>query len=109
MKTAYWCYCIDHERAPELRQQHMGAHLQYIESILDRVLVAGPLRDSTGRVVGSCLVYDAASRAEAGRLLQADPYHRGGVWRQVDIQEFTLAAGAWIGGAAWKQSHEESP
>ena len=102
MKTAYWCHCLDDDGAAELRQAHMGRHLAYIETILDRVLVAGPLRDTTGRIIGSCLVYDAEDFSEAERLLRDDPYHQAGVWQQVEIREITLAAGAWVGGAAWK-------
>ena len=54
---AHLCYCIDASGAGELLEQHMPAHLAYIETILDRLAVAGPLRESAGsEPAGSCFV-----------------------------------------------------
>ena len=96
------CYCTDAEGSATLRQVHVGAHLRYVETILDRILVAGPLRDEADGVVGaSCLIYDTEDRDEALRLLHDDPYYRAGVWSRVDIHHIKTVAGRWVGGKRW--------
>lgn len=101
MKTAYFCHCRDGQDAPRLRQRELERHLAYIESIMDRVLIAGALRDEDGVMIGSCLIYDADSREQALSLLHEDPYFQAGVWSEVDCRQMRLAAGQWIGGRGW--------
>lgn len=77
------------------------AHFAYVETILDRIAVAGPLRDAAGGFVGSMLIYDVPDAAAARALLEADPYFQAGIWDNPEIHPFTAAAGQWIGGKIW--------
>jgi len=78
------------------------AHLCYIETILDRLALAGPLYSDDGqRMVGSIYVFKTESLDEARALLEADPYFAAGFWRSVDYWPFLPAAGALVGGTAW--------
>lgn len=86
------------------RQEHLAQHLEFVERSIDRILVAGPLRDpATGTNVGSLYVLAVDSEADARRLLESDPYWRAGVWASVTVEAFMGAAGTWVGGLAWKR------
>lgn len=77
------------------------AHFAHIEQVIDRVLIAGPLRDEAGGFTGSLVVVEAADEADARALFERDPYHKAGIWERAEIRAFTAAAGKWIGGKAW--------
>lgn len=89
------------------RQQFIAQHLEFVERSIDRILVAGPLRDpATGANVGSLYVLDVDTESEARALLEADPYYRAGVWASVTVEPFMGAAGRWVGGLAWKHAKQ---
>lgn len=86
------------------RQAQLAAHLAHVETVIDRILVAGPLRDPAGgAIVGSLLVLDVADEAAARAFMAADPYHAAGVWSSLECTVFSGAAGTWVGGVTWKR------
>ena len=90
--------------APALRQQHLQGHLAHIEHVLstsDSLKLAGPLKDAHGEMIGSLLIVDLPSEADARRFMEADPYHTAGVWAKLTIEAFSPVAGSWIGGQTW--------
>ena len=96
------CRDADAARSGELRESQLQAHCAYIETILDRLLVAGPAGGHTNTEFGcSIFVYDTDERPEAERLLHGDPYYRCGLYGNVELEPFTPAAGRWIGGTVW--------
>ncbi len=98
----YLCHCIDIEHSAPVRREHVAAHLAYVETILDRIAVAGPLRETPdGEPVGSVLIYATKDRDEALRLLHDDPYYRAGLWSRVECRHIKAVAGAWVGGKNW--------
>jgi uncharacterized protein YciI len=98
----YLCYCIDAGDSAEKRKRVMAKHLAYIESIIDQIELAGPLRDEAGSTpVGSCLVYQTDDRETALGLLHQDPYYQAGVWKEVICQQLSAVAGNWVGGKNW--------
>jgi uncharacterized protein YciI len=104
LEMPYIAFCDDDPNvdAAGLRRQEKTAHFAYIESILDRLLVAGPLADGpTGEHQASLFVYATNEEAEARALLDNDPYFRAGIYGQVRITSFTPAAGEWLGGKIW--------
>ncbi|MCA0424491.1 MAG: YciI family protein [Proteobacteria bacterium] len=59
----------------EIRKQHGAAHLAYLDTQRDRILIAGGLRpESDGAFCGGLWVMEAESRDEAIRLIEQDPY-----------------------------------
>lgn len=77
-------------------------HMAYIDSIVERILVAGPKYDSEGlRIVGSVYVLAVQDEDEARALVEADPFHAAGVWASVEYFPFLPAAGDWIQGVIW--------
>ncbi len=77
-------------------------HMAYIDTIVDRILVAGPKYDAEGlRIVGSVYVLAVKNEAEARALVEGDPFHAAGVWASVEYFPFLPAAGEWIQGVIW--------
>ncbi|HVN41865.1 MAG TPA: YciI family protein [Steroidobacteraceae bacterium] len=95
-------YCIDAPGSLAGRKTASPAHLRYIETILDRLLLAGPMfSDDGGTVVGSLYVFKTASLEEARHLIEADPYFQAKFWVQVDFRLVWVAAGECVGGKLW--------
>jgi len=95
-------YCKDRSGADDLRKELLAAHFAYIETILDRIAVAGPMREQAGESIrGSCFIYHTDDKAEASELLENDPYYKAGIYEQIDYHQFLGAAGSWVGGKIW--------
>ena len=99
---AYICLCTDRPGAAEERARATPQHLEDIESIIEHILVAGPLIDEgSGEYNASCFVYAAENEQQALELLRNDPYFRAGIYAEVQCRRFRPAAGTWIGGKTW--------
>ena len=95
-------YCQDRSGADDLRKEFLADHFAYIETILERIAVAGPMRDrSGGHIMGSCFIYHTDDEAEARELLKNDPYYMAGIYDQIECHQFLGAAGTWVGGKIW--------
>jgi len=102
--VAWVVLCMDNEAldTAALRRKARDAHFAYIESVLDRLLVAGPLAVPGSKVhKASLFIYAAASAAEARALVEADPFFLAGIYARIEVHPFTPAAGQWIGGTLW--------
>lgn len=98
------CMCFDKlgDETTAAREDLMEIHLAYVETIMDRIVLAGPLFDDAGEgVIGSMLIYNTGDPAEARALLGADPYFKAGFWADVKISTLFPAAGSAVGGKAW--------
>lgn len=80
------------------REAARDDHFTHVGHIVDRIAVAGPLKNADGTNIGSMFVFEVSSVAEAEALLLADPYHAAGVWGRWTIHPFLAAAGEWVGG-----------
>jgi uncharacterized protein len=85
----------------EKRAANRDAHFAHIETVMEKIAVAGPLKDDAGVNIGSLFILKVASHAEAEALLRADPYFAAGIWDRWTINPFLPAAGEWTGGARW--------
>ena len=93
--------CWDAPGPAEARSSARDAHFARIETIIDRLAIAGPLKDASGAFTGSLVIVKAADEGGARAILEADPYFAAGVWERFEISEFVPAAGEWIGGKIW--------
>ena len=81
--------CLDKPGSLELRLANRPAHLAYLETCLARVIMAGPiLADDGATPVGSLLVMDFATRAEAEAFAADDPYAKAGLFASTTIRPF---------------------
>ena len=85
-----------------LRASRLQAHLAYIETIMKRLLVAGPAGGSSNADFGcSIFIYATDDHAEAEHLLFGDPYYQCQLYGDIRLEPFTAAAGRWIGCKTW--------
>ena len=93
--------CLDGPDGARLRKLHLAEHLAYIDTILDRLRLAGPIPDAQGNYVGSILIYEADDHDAARALVMEDPYAKAGVWHSIEVTPFKPVAGSYIGGKTW--------
>ncbi len=90
------------EAAVKARAEFLDGHLQYVETILDKVLIAGPIfGDDKKTVIGSLLIYKTDDQDEARAILEADPYFNAGIWEKIEFQLFRGALGDAVGGKSY--------
>ena len=83
----YAITCLDKPGSLEVRLGNRPAHLAYLESQGDKLVTAGPLLSEDGQTpLGSLLVFEAASRAEAEAFAAGDPYALAGLFESVAIR-----------------------
>jgi uncharacterized protein YciI len=97
------CTDRDGDDVDGLREEHMAGHLAHIETIVDHIAMAGPLKDPAGeKIVGQHVgVPHRRSRASRRPWLDGDPYSRCGIWGTVEWSRLVLAAGTLAGGVTW--------
>jgi uncharacterized protein YciI len=101
MSNLFAIVCRDVPNSGQARANARDAHFAHVEAILDRIAIAGPLKNDKGEIVGSLVVVHADSKADAQAILESDPYFAANVWAESRIEEFVAAAGDWIGGKIW--------
>ncbi|TNE58141.1 MAG: YciI family protein, partial [Alphaproteobacteria bacterium] len=81
-------YCRDKKDALDLRLANREEHLKYVGEHLDKVKVAGPLIAEDGKtMIGSMLLMEFATLAEAQDWSKGDPYRKAGLFERVEITE----------------------
>lgn len=82
----------DKAGAIEVRKANREAHLAYLKST-DSVEQAGPLLSDAGDMIGSLIILDLPSVAEAKSWADADPYAKAGLFQSVDLIEWKRVIG----------------
>tara|TARA_B100001094_G_C18138967_1_gene776748 strand:- start:870 stop:1217 length:348 start_codon:yes stop_codon:yes gene_type:complete len=102
----YVFICLDDGDQSSARQKYLMAHLRYIETKLDKVVLAGPCspleKGDRREYQGSIMIYDANTELEARAMFEGDPYAKNGVWSSVKVLPFSAVAGSLIGGKTWQ-------
>lgn len=82
-------YCVDKADHGHVRAENRPAHLDYLNSNLDRIVMAGPMTSDDGAtVLGSVIIIDAADRAAAEAFASGDPYAKAGLFETVTVKAF---------------------
>ena len=82
-------YCVDKAGHGHVRAENRPAHLDYLKSNLDRLLIAGPMTSDDGETVtGSVIIIDAEDRAAAEDFAANDPYTKAGLFESVTISAY---------------------
>ncbi len=80
---------LDKPGALEIRKATRPAHLAWLESLQPRVKIGGPmLTDDGATPVGSMLVFEADTLAEAKALFAQDPYALAGLFGETSVRPF---------------------
>jgi uncharacterized protein YciI len=82
-------YCVDKAGHGHMRTENRPAHVDYLKSNLERIVLAGPMLSDDGEaMLGSVLVIEAADRAAAEGFAAGDPYAKAGLFESVTIKAF---------------------
>lgn len=94
--------CHDVENSQPIREQYLADHLVYIESILSKIEVGGPLcTEADPEYNSSAIIYQVEKESEALELLQNDPYFKAGLYASTELYHFNAVVGNWVGGKNW--------
>ena len=80
----------DGENMLAKRMEVRPRHLENMERMKEHIICAGGLLDGEGKMTGSGLILDFASRGELDAYLAKEPYVTEGVWRQGDVQSVNV-------------------
>ena len=74
------------------REAHRADHIAYRKGLGADMALAGPLLDEDDKPVGSVVIVQAADRAAADEIANADPYVAAGVLELVSVRRYRIAA-----------------
>ncbi len=95
--------CTDRGDQMAVRRKFLLDHLRYIETIADKIFIAGPAPSGApGVYKGSLILYKVDTADEAKALFDADPYAKADIWESVQPISFSPAVGDQVGGVTWK-------
>ncbi len=84
----------DKPGALDLRMQHRPAHLEWVRSHADKILMVGPVFADDGETfAGSTFVVEFDSLEACETWAAQDPYARAGLFRTVEIMPFKWVFG----------------
>jgi uncharacterized protein YciI len=87
---------FDDAGAAEIRKATRPAHLEWINSLGDKVKLGGPMLAEDGVTpVGSVIFLEAESMEEAKAIYAQDPYRDAKLWRRIEIRLFSVVAGGF--------------
>jgi uncharacterized protein YciI len=87
----YALICNDKTDHLQLRLDTRTAHLEYLDSLGDRLKFAGPFLGADAKPNGSLVVIEASDLAAARKLADNDPYAKAGLFASVDIRPWNWA------------------
>jgi len=86
-----WFILIGHDgpRGLELRKLHRPAHIAGLEAVerSHRIRHAGPMLGDDGAPIGSVVLFEAESLAEAQAIAARDPYVTEGIFARFEVRE----------------------
>jgi uncharacterized protein YciI len=65
-------------------------HLKHLDSLGNRLVLAGPFLDANGDMNGSFMVIEAESQADAEATFAKDPFVVRGVFGSIEIRPFRI-------------------
>ena len=75
----------------QVRLDTRPAHLDFLESLGDELVLAGPFLDADEKPCGSLVVIKADSLATAEKTAARDPYAHAGLFETVEVRRWMWA------------------
>ncbi|MBT6442707.1 MAG: hypothetical protein HOK61_09815 [Alphaproteobacteria bacterium] len=80
-----------------LREDTRPPHVEYLKSMGEKLRLAGPwLAEDNQTAIGSLWIVEAADKAAAEALAQADPFAQAGLFESTTVFPWRRALGAGI-------------
>jgi hypothetical protein len=88
----------DKPNSAELRLSERPRHLDYLETVLDKIMYGGALLNDEGKQIGSILIIDVADKTAADAFAITDPYVDAGLFASTSIHQFrpVFERGTWL-------------
>ena len=73
-------------------------HLEYLKTVLDKIMYGGALLDDEGKQIGSVLIIDVANKAAADVFAATDPYVDADLFANTSVRQFrpVFKDGNWL-------------
>jgi uncharacterized protein len=83
----YALICTDKQDSLGIRKANRPEHVEYLQSLDDRLVLAGPFTESDGETMnGSLIVIEAASLQAAKEIAAGDPFAKAGLFASVEVR-----------------------
>jgi hypothetical protein len=83
----YAVICTDKPESLPMRQANRPEHLDYLESLGNVLVLAGPFLEPMAETMnGSLIVVEAASLEAARQIAEGDPFAKAGLFASVQIR-----------------------
>jgi len=79
---------MDEVGSAPLRAQHLDAHVAHLQSLGDRFVIGGPFIDQNGVSIGSLMVIETDTQADAEAFAAADPFVLNKVFAAVTVRRW---------------------
>jgi uncharacterized protein len=81
-----------------LRMSERPRHLEYLNTVLDKIVYGGALLGADGQQCGSILIIDVADEPAAYDFANADPYVDVGLFASTSVERFrpVFRDGNWL-------------
>ena len=87
MKT-YIITCLDKKNSLKKRLAHRELHLEYLKSLKNNLILAGPILNKTNKPKGSVLILKFQNKFKLNNFLKNDPYSKVGLFETINIEIF---------------------
>lgn len=102
----YVIYSLDKPGAQPLRDATRAAHVEYLDRFKDKIVLGGGLlRDDASGHLGSTIILNVTSRAEAEAFAREEPFCKAGVYGSQVIHR--MRKGYWNPLAAPKTAQDD--
>jgi uncharacterized protein YciI len=92
----YAIVAIDRPGRLDLRLKTRAKHLAYLAKSKKKVRAAGAFTDEAGAPVGSLIIVECKTLAEADKLIAGDPYSKAGVFESVSVRPWKHTVGTGL-------------
>jgi uncharacterized protein YciI len=83
----YALICTDKPDSLGIRKANRPEHVEYLRSLDDRLVLAGPFTEPDGQTMnGSLIVIEAASLQAAKEIAAGDPFAKAGLFASVEVR-----------------------
>jgi uncharacterized protein len=83
----YALICTDKPDSLAIRKAKRPEHVAYLQSLGDRLVIAGPFTEPDGETMNGSLIVIEASSLEAARTIAAgDPFAKVGLFASVEVR-----------------------
>ena len=87
MKT-YIVTCLDKKNSLKKRLANRELHLEYLKSLKNNLILAGPILNKINKPKGSILILKFQNRFKLNNFLKNDPYSKVDLFETVNIEIF---------------------